>query len=81
MTLTFTSYVVRDDGVEFIFVSLDPGAGQPTNYSIFATDTELAPIAARPALLALVTNKLRRKLNAVGFASKLDPFIGQSITI
>lgn len=81
MTLTFTDYTVLDDGIQFHFASPDPGAGQPSDYYVQATDAELAAVTTQAQLRTLVTNKLQRKLRATGIATKLDPFIGQSLVI
>lgn len=81
MTLTFTDYAVFDNGIQFHFVSADPGAGKPSDYYVQATDAELAAVTTQLQLRTLIENKLNRKLHANGIATKLDPFIGQSLTI
>lgn len=79
--LVFDSYEVQDAGIAMIFRAPDPGAGQPSYWQIFFTDAELSAISTQPQLFSAVTTKLQRKFRASGIASKLDPFIGQSITI
>lgn len=81
MNLTFIDYAVTDNGVEMRFLADNPGAGNPSYYTILITDAEIAGISTAPQLRTLVTTKLNRKLRATGFATKLDPFIGQSVTI
>lgn len=81
MTLTFTSYEVTDTGITLHFVSPDPGPGKPLDYYVMLADAEIAGVSTQPQLRTLVTTKLNRKLRAVGFSTKLDPFIGQSLVI
>ena len=81
MTLTFTSYEVTDSGISLHFVSPDPGPAKPSDYYVSLTDAEIAGVSTQAQLRTLVTNKLNRKLRALGFTTKLDPFIGQSLTI
>lgn len=76
MTLTFRSYAVTDDGIALTFEGSGDGA-----YTIFLTDAELSAIATQAQLRAAVTAKLQRKVNATGIASKLEPLIGQSVSI
>lgn len=79
--LTFLDYLVEDGGVRMNFVSPDPGPGQPSFYTILLTDADLAAVTTQPQLKSLVTTKLQRICRAQGFTTKLDPFIGQSLTI
>lgn len=79
--LTFLSYEITDLGTELEFLNPAPGAGKPTNYTILLTDTELSGVSTANQLRTLVTGKLQRKLQTANIASKLDPFIGQSVTI
>lgn len=79
--LTFLRYKVSDAGVEMEFVNPFPGAGLPTNYTILLTDAELSSVTNLAQLRTLVVAKLQRKIQAAGIASKLDPLIGQSVTI
>lgn len=79
--LTFKSYVVDDSGVAMTFVNFTPGAGLPTDYTIRVTDSELAAVSTANQLRTLVVGKLQRKIQAAGIASKLDTFIGQTVTI
>ncbi len=81
VVLEFESYEVEDTGIRMIFVSFDPGPGQDSRHSIFLTDADLAAITDQPGLTALVQSKLERSIRASGIASKLDPFIGQTLTV
>lgn len=78
---TFLGYTVEDAGIEMEFVNPFPGPGKPTNYTIRLTDNELAGVTTPAQLRTLVTTKLQRKVQASGIASKLDAFIGQTVTI
>lgn len=80
-TLTFKSYEVEDTVVEMTFVNFTPGAGLPTDYTIVVTDSELSGVTTLAELRTLVKTKLQRKIQATGIASKLDPLIGQQVTI
>ena len=80
-TMTFTGYVVRDDGIQLNFSCATPGAGEPTDYAILLTDSDLAAITTQAQLSTAVRTKLERKFRLSGIASKLDPFIGQSLVI
>lgn len=79
--MTFTSYEVRDGDVLFHFVCADPGPGMESDYYIPVTDAELSATANAAQLRTALTTKLTRKLRANGIASRLDSFIGQSITV
>lgn len=81
MDMIFTHYEITDSGVTLTFTSPDPGPGRPSDYSVALTDAELASVGTNAQLRTLVTTKLQRKLQATGIATRLDPFIGQSITI
>ena len=82
MTFTFTSYEVLDTGVQLHFISPDPGAGQPTDWYVVVTDAELVGATTTILLRQLVLDKLNRKFRAAnGIATRLDPFIGQSLII
>ena len=78
---TFTSYEIGDGGIWMFFVCNDPGPGQPNDYNIFVTDSELAAVTTVPQLNTLVTQKLQRKIRASNIAPKLDPLIGQTLVI
>jgi ABC-type Zn2+ transport system substrate-binding protein/surface adhesin len=78
---TFSSYLVTDNGIVLTFVLTDPGAGESTEMSILLTDNELASVSTTPQLRSLVITKLQRRVRASGIASKLDPLIGQQVTI
>jgi hypothetical protein len=73
----FVSYTVEDAGTVLTFERLD--ADQ--KYAILLTDAELAGVSTPTALRTLVTTKLNRKIKASLVASKLDAFIGQSVTL
>jgi hypothetical protein len=77
----FLRYEVEDSSVLLEFLNAAPGPGNPTNYTIRLTDTELASLTTSVLLRNAVQAKLRRKLQAEGVAAKLDPFIGQTVTI
>ncbi len=79
--MTFVGYAVEDGGVRMRFVCSNPGGGEPSDYDILLTDAEIAGVSTTAQLRTLVTSKLGRKLRATGFTSKLDPFIGQTVTI
>lgn len=79
--MTFKSYDILDDGTRMNFECLNPGANMPTDYSIFFTNAELAAITNQSQLQTQVTSKLQTKYRGVGVSVKMDPFIGQSITI
>lgn len=79
--MVFTSYEVNDGDITFHFVSPDPGPGEASDYYVAMTDVELAAAANAAQLRTALTTKLGRKLRANGIASRLDSFIGQSITV
>lgn len=79
--MIFTDYAVVDTGITFHFVCPDPGPGLNSDYFVFLTDAELAGVSSQPQLRTLVQTKLDRKLRALGIATKLDAFIGQSLTV
>lgn len=81
MTFTCTSYQVEDDGIHVQFHCPDPGAGRESAYVVLVTDTELATVLTQSELRTLIQRKLNRKIKAAGIAAKLDPFIGQSLTV
>lgn len=73
----FDHYQVEDSGISMAFIA----ANFSDVITIFLSDAELASVSTQPQLATLVTNKLQRKVRATGVASKLDQFIGQSITV
>lgn len=79
--LTFSGYDVNDDGTVLRFVCADPGAGEPSEYSVLLTDADLSAVSTQPQLRTLVISKLQRRYRAAVVASKLDQFVGQSVTI
>jgi hypothetical protein len=76
----FMHYVVEDSAIAMEF-SGDNIGGEPTNYTIRFTDTELSAVTTQLQLRNAVQAKLRRKLQAEGIALKLDGFIGMTVTI
>ena len=75
MIWTFEYYNVTDTGIEMFFLNAN------TRVMIFVTDAELSGITTQNQLRTLVIAKLQRKLQANGIAAKLDPLIGNSVTI
>ena len=80
-TYRFMSYSVQDESIRLDFNWDDATPGSVTEISVRLTDTELASITTQLQLRNAVISKLQRKVQATGVASKLDPFIGQSLTI
>lgn len=80
-TMTFTGYRIEHNGIRMSFVCANPGGGEPSDYDVFLTDEELSGAVNTAALKTLVTSKLGRLYRATGLSGKLDPLIGQSITI
>jgi len=80
-TMIFISYEIQDGGIQLHFVCPNPGAGEPNDYYILLTDDELTTVGTVQQLKTLVEGKLQRKLRAVGIATKLDTFIGQSLVV
>jgi hypothetical protein len=79
--MTFVGYRIEGTGLTMQFVCSNPGGGEPSDYDVFLTDAEVTGTANLAALKTLVTTKLNRKYRATGLATKLDPLIGQTITI
>jgi hypothetical protein len=77
----FTEYTIRDGEIVLFFVCTNPGPGMISNYSVVVTDTELSNISTQAQFLNLVTTKLQRKYRGSNIATKLDSFIGRSVTI
>ena len=75
------AYQIEDGGIRLHFVCANPGPGQVSDYFIFLTDADLAAVTSQAQLRTLVETKLRRALRATGIASKLDQFVGASVTI
>lgn len=80
-TMVFTDYQIKDEGLELHFVCPNPGAGEASDYYVLATDAELSVITKVSEFKTLIVNKLQRKLRAANLASKLDPYVGQSVVI
>lgn len=70
----FAGYQVRDDAVLFEFDVDD------VRVNIVIADSEFAGLTQQQ-LRDLVAAKLRRAVNREGIAARLDPLIGQTITI
>ena len=81
MDMTFTGYCVEDAGVRLNFVAGTRSGGEPSDYSIFATDAELASLTSAADFLTFVTARLNRKVKAVGIAARLDGLIGRKVVI
>lgn len=80
-TFIFTGYDVTDSGIEFDFHRTDPPPGGDTELALLVADAELSAVTTASQLRALVAAKLQRRVQASGIAAKLDPFIGQQVTI
>lgn len=81
MNLTFIGYEVTDTGIVLHFTWPNRPTPGVTEFFVLLTDAELSAITTQAQLRTLVMNKLNRKLRATGIATKLDPFVGQTITI
>ena len=82
MDCVFAGYdVLPDGGVRLRFNIPDPDPGFADTVSIRVDDTDLPSSITNAQLRALVIAKLRRTLRREGFAAKLNPFLGQSITV
>lgn len=80
--MVFASYEIQDGGVVLRFTCANPGAGMANDWYILLTDAEIAGATNQAQLRTLVTDKLNRKFRAAGgISTRLDPFIGQSVTI
>ena len=86
-TMTFEDYTMYTDdrlpilGIKLHFVCLDPGPALPNDYYIVITEAELGAVNNQAQLRTLVQNKLNAQLRFAGIATKLDPFIGQSLVV
>ncbi len=80
-TMIFLDYEVQDNGIRIHFVCPDPGPNEVSDYYITVTDAELSLITTLAKFKTLVLTKLQRKLRASDIASKLDPYIGQSLVV
>ena len=79
--LTLMDYQITDLGLDLRFVCFVPGPGQATDYSIVLTDADLVGVATQAQLRSLVISRLQRKLRATALTAKIDPFVGQTVTI
>jgi len=77
--LSLESYEVVDDGVVLGFVSLDPPAGQPSDYSVKISEKDLTGDPKADALV--VQAALERKLKPSVFSEKLLALAGWSVEI
>lgn len=68
-------------GVRMHFVCLNPGPEQPNDYYILVSIDELTAITTQLQLRTLVQDRLNQQIRFTGIASKLDPFIGQTLTV
>lgn len=80
-TLTFMDFAMEDSGVRLHFQCLDPGPGEKCDYHILLTVTELVAVTTQLQLKTLVQDRLNTQIRAQGVASKLSPFIGQSLVV
>jgi hypothetical protein len=80
-TMTFIRYDVLDGGILLVFTCPDPGPGENSEWPVVVTDAELGGVSNQVQLRNLVQTKLERRYRAVTVANRLDPFIGQSLTI
>lgn len=79
--LTFTGYTITDFGIDLHFTCADPGPGEPNDYRVFVSDTELATVTTLAQFRTLVDAKLNRSVRAANIASKLDQYIGAQRTV
>ena len=68
-------------GVRLHFTCADPGPEQFSDYYVVVTIAELAAATTTPLLRALIQGKLDDQIRSATFASKLTPFIGQTLTV
>lgn len=80
-TLMFMDFDMEDSGVRMRFQCLDPGPGQANDYYIILTTSELAAVTTQIQLRTLVQDRLNTQIRAAGVASKLSPFIGQTLVV
>lgn len=78
---TFSSYEMTDAGIALHFTIDDPGAGRPTEWTVPVSDAEITAVTTLAEFRALVVAKLQRKVQAAGFATKLDPLIGRTVQL
>ena len=77
----FRRWQPEDGGYRLTFSCAAPGPGLPTDYEILLTDTDLATVTTALQLRTLAQTALERKVRAATIAAKLDPFIGQTVTV
>lgn len=80
-SLEFKRWELLDDGLRLHFLCADPGPGEWSDYAVTVTDAELSATANLAQLRTLVTNKLERRYRASAIAARLNPLLGQSVTI
>lgn len=79
--MVFADYWIDDQGTHAHFVCNDPGPGEPTDYFILFTDSDLGSQTTVPGLIAMAKTKLQNKARGALAASKLDQLLGQEIVI
>lgn len=80
-TLTFLDFSMEDAGVRLHFQCVDPGPEQSNDYYIMITVSEMAAVTTQIQLRTLVQDRLNLQIRAQGVASKLTPFIGQTLVV
>ena len=79
--MLFTDYTVDDVGIHLHFVCSNPGPGEPSDYFVLLTDTELSGATTPENLTNTLEQKLKRAFRFQGIAPKLDALINTSIRI
>lgn len=79
--LQFLDYAVDDVGWHLHFVCADPGPGEPSDYYILLTDSDLSGVTTMNQALNLIQTKCNRKFRAAVNGTKLDALIGQTLTV
>lgn len=79
MTFILDSYEVRDESIDLLFVSPDPGPGAPGEYTVTIQDSELTGDPRTD--IETITTKLQRKFKAPGLSDKLLVVAGWSIEV
>lgn len=77
---TFQGWGAEDSGYRLRFVCQTPGPGEASDYDVAVTDAEMAGITVQN-LRTLVISRLERKVKAAAVATRLNGFIGQSVTV
>lgn len=79
--MTFLDFGMEDSGIRLHFLCTDPGPEQENDYYIMITIAELEAVTTQIQLRTLVQDRLNLKIRAQGVASKLIPFIGQTLVV